>query len=129
MPHLDDIRQIYGTIFVRRGLYKNGIFRFKIILPTTYNSLGSTPQIIFTPPIFNPLVDKKVFTQISSQLPHLPTSGSQTGALSLVSDENLREWNPKKHILNSALVFLKKIFYMKAFHEIEYVANEEARQL
>jgi hypothetical protein len=57
------------------------------------------------------------------------TSLHQTGALSLVSDEGLREWNPKKHILNSALVFLKKIFYLKSFYEIEYVANEEARQL
>jgi ubiquitin-protein ligase len=73
MPHLDDIRQIYGAIFVRRGLYKNGIFRFKIILPTTYNSLGSTPQILFTPPIFNPLVDKKV-TNISFFISHLLTS-------------------------------------------------------
>ncbi len=60
MPHLDDIRQFYGVIFVRRGLYKNGIFRFKLTLPPSYNSLGSTPQITFTPPIFNPLVDKKV---------------------------------------------------------------------
>ena len=60
MPHLDDIRQFSGVIFIRRGLYKNGIFRFKMILPSNYNSLGSTPQIMFTPPIFNPLVDKKV---------------------------------------------------------------------
>lgn len=60
MPHLDDIRQFYGVIFVRRGLYKNGIFRFKMTLPSNYNSLGSTPQIIFTPPIFNPLVHPKV---------------------------------------------------------------------
>lgn len=60
IPHLDDIRQLYGVIFVRRGLYKNGIFRFQITLPPTYNSLGSIPKIEFTPPIFNPLVDKKV---------------------------------------------------------------------
>lgn len=60
MPNLDDIRIFYGVIFVRRGLYKNGIFRFTMTLPPNYNSLGSTPQIVFTPPIFNPLVDKRV---------------------------------------------------------------------
>lgn len=46
-----------------------------------------------------------------------------------MSDESLREWNPKKHILNSALVFLKKIFYMKSFDDMDYILNEEARQL
>jgi hypothetical protein len=47
----------------------------------------------------------------------------------LVSDEGLREWNPKKHILVNALVFLKKIFYMKSFNDIDYIGDEEARQL
>jgi hypothetical protein len=74
VPHLDDIRQLYGVIFVRRGLYKNGIFRFKMTLPPTYNSLGSTPQITFTPPIFNPLVDAKVFSYPTSPFLHLTPS-------------------------------------------------------
>lgn len=60
MPHLDDIRQHFGVIFVRRGLYRDGIFRFHLILPPDYNSSGSIPKILFTTPVFNPLVDDKV---------------------------------------------------------------------
>ena len=60
MPHLDDIRQLFGVIFVRRGTYRNGVFRFQLLLPAEYNSVGSVPRIIFTTPVFNPLVDEKV---------------------------------------------------------------------
>ena len=60
MPQLDDIRQMHGVIFVRRGLYRNGVFRFKLEIPKNYNSLNSHPKITFTPPVFNPLIDPKV---------------------------------------------------------------------
>ena len=59
-PHNTDIRQLFGVIFVRKGLYSGGIFRFKITLPPEYNSSGSCPHVAFTPPIFHPLVDPNV---------------------------------------------------------------------
>ncbi|CAE7603142.1 unnamed protein product, partial [Symbiodinium microadriaticum] len=52
-----------------------------------------------------------------------------TGELKLTCDENLRDWNPKKHFLISVLVFLKKIFYMKSYDEYENVPNSTARDM
>lgn len=110
MPQFDDIRSLNGVIFVRRGLYRNGIFRFQVKLSKNYNSLNSHPEIVFTPPVFNPLLD-------------------ESGRLDLRLDEVCREWNPEKHFIVTALTFLKKIFYMKSFRQFNSVPNENARQL
>lgn len=60
MPTLENNRELHGVIFLRRGLYRNGVFRFKVMLPNAYNSVDSHPLISFDPPIFNPLVDPAV---------------------------------------------------------------------
>lgn len=113
-PHNTDIRQLFGVIFVRKGLYSDGIFRFKITLPPEYNSPGTCPAVVFTPPIFHPLVDPK------------------TGAVRLESSAQFgkpSEWDNKKHFLITILIFLKKIFYIKSYEEYENVPNEEALKL
>ena len=60
IPELDDIRKFHGVIFIRRGLYRDGIFRFTIDLPPNYNSVGSYPTVTFNPPIFNPFINSSV---------------------------------------------------------------------
>lgn len=60
MPHMDDCRQFFGVIFMRRGLYRNGIFRFKLSLSPEYNDVDCPPVVVFTPPVFNPLIDMQV---------------------------------------------------------------------
>ena len=60
VPDLSDLRKFYGVIFVRRGLYRNGVFRFVVKLPPTYNSHNSHPEVVFTPTIFHPLINAKV---------------------------------------------------------------------
>jgi ubiquitin-protein ligase len=57
MPSFSDIRFFHGCIFLRRGVYRDGAFRFTVKLPPDYSSINSHPEIRFTPPIFNPLVD------------------------------------------------------------------------
>ena len=49
MPEQDNIRMFHGVIFVRRGLYRDGIFRFTMELPYNYNSINSYPIITFIP--------------------------------------------------------------------------------
>ena len=39
------------------------------------------------------------------------------------------EWIPEKHFCVTALIFLKKVFYMKSFENFQLVGNEDARQL
>ncbi len=111
MPEFDNIRKLHGCIFLRRGLYRDGIFRFQINLPKEYNDTNTHPEIIFSPPIFNPLIDPV------------------TGKLDLQSEDVLKEWQPERHFIVTAITFLKKIFYMKTFNNFETVPNEEARNL
>ena len=47
MPEFDSIKTFHGVIFVRRGTYRDGIFRFILKLPEEYSSPGTHPQITF----------------------------------------------------------------------------------
>ena len=57
LPEIDNIRKFHGVAFIRSGAYRRGIFRFTMELPVDYNSEGSFPIVVFSPSIFNPLVD------------------------------------------------------------------------
>lgn len=111
MPEFNDIRKYHGVIFVKKGLYRDGIFRFTLVLPKEYNDVNTYPEITFTPPIFNPFIDP------------------MTGILDLKQDPDKATWQPDKHYIRDALYFLKRSFYMKDFSVFENVANEEARKL
>ena len=111
LPEIDNIRLLHGVIFIRRGLYRDGIFRFQIKLPPAYNDHNCHPEIVFTPPIFNPLIDPK------------------SGHLDLRLDETLKEWHPERHFIVSAIIFLKKIFYSSSYDQFPYIPNEEAKHL
>jgi ubiquitin-protein ligase len=104
----NEFRTFYGVIFVRRGPYMNGVFKFRLILPQLYNDLNEHPQIVFTnTPVFSPFVD------------------IATGALDIVTA--YPRWDPARHYLVTVLTFLKKIFYAKSFDEA--VANPHAKEL
>ena len=107
VPSLDSLRKFYGVIFVRRGPFTNGIFKFKLDLPALYNDVGTHPTIQFTSQVFNPYVDP------------------ETGVLDIKTA--YPQWDPARHYLVTVLTFLKKIFYAKTFEEA--VANIEAKEL
>jgi ubiquitin-protein ligase len=111
LPEFENFRTLHGVIFVRRGLYRDGIFRFRVDLPPEYNDVNAHPMITFTPPIFNPLVDPS------------------TGRLDIGVDEAFKEWLPDRHFLVSALIFIKKIFYMKNYNQFSRIPNPEAKNL
>lgn len=112
LPEFDNIRVLHGVIFIRRGLYREGVFRFRIDLPPNYNEIGTYPLVTFTPPIFNPLIDPN------------------TGRLDLTADEFFAsEWNPEKHHLVAVVTYLKKIFFLKSYEPYATVINEDARVL
>ena len=107
IPSLDDLRHFYGVVFVRRGPFTNGIFKFQLQLPRLYNDVNQHPQIVFTSYVYNPHVDPK------------------TGELDIQSA--YPKWDPSRHYLVTVLTFLKKIFYAKSFEDCK--ANMEARRL
>jgi ubiquitin-protein ligase len=42
-------------VFVREGIYKDGIFKFEMNIPSSYPA--KPPEIIFTSKLYHPLVD------------------------------------------------------------------------
>lgn len=109
IPSFTDLRHFHGVIFVRRGPYTNGIFKFELRLPQKYNDVDAWPVITFSSQVYNPHVDP------------------QTGILDLKSA--YPTWDPHRHYLVTVLTYLKKIFYMKTFPQGGDIANVKARDL
>ena len=107
IPSLTDLRHFYGVIFVRRGLFTNGIFKFQLKLPHKYNDIDMWPQITFSSFVYNPYVNP------------------ETGELDIKS--TYPHWDPSRHYLVTVLTFLKKIFYAKTIKES--AGNAEAKKL
>lgn len=95
LPDLNVLRLWHGVLFVRQGLYRGGIFKFRIILPDDYPEDGVPPRIEFSSKIYHPLVNFK------------------SGELQLRA--KFPEWNTKKHHIAGAVKFLKEIFFYSDF--------------
>jgi ubiquitin-protein ligase len=107
IPSMDNLRKFYGVIFVRRGPFTNGIFKFSLKLPPKYNDRDMWPQIVFSSHVFNPYINEK------------------TGELDIKSA--YPTWDPSRHYLVTVLTYLKKIFYSKNFTDAH--ANPQAKEL
>mmetsp|Transcript_25070 Transcript_25070/g.69155 ORF Transcript_25070/g.69155 Transcript_25070/m.69155 type:complete len:230 (-) Transcript_25070:82-771(-) len=107
IPSMNSLRDFYGVIFVRRGPFTNGIFKFRLNLPPKYNDVNMWPKITFSSRVYNPYVD------------------AETGELDVQSA--YPEWDPSRHYLVTVLTYLKKIFYAKTFADAR--ANVEAKSL
>lgn len=107
IPSMLDLRHFYGIIFVRRGQFTNGIFKFQLSLPPRYNDVNTWPEIIFSSFVYNPYVNP------------------QTGHLDIQS--TYPTWDPSRHYLVTVLTFLKKIFYAKSSKDA--TANPEAKKI
>jgi ubiquitin-protein ligase len=107
IPSMSNLRIFFGIIFVRRGPFTNGIFKFQLTLPQKYNDVNMWPQITFSSYVYNPYVVEK------------------TGELDIRSA--YPSWDPSRHYLVTVLTYLKKIFYSKNFGDAK--ANLEAKNL
>ncbi|KAL3943415.1 MAG: hypothetical protein SGBAC_002540, partial [Bacillariaceae sp.] len=107
IPSMDSLRQFYGVIFVRRGPYSNGIFKFNLKLPPKYNDENRHPTVTFSVYVYSPYVSEA------------------TGELDIMSA--YPKWDPSRHYLVTVLTYLKKIFYSKSFADAK--ANVAAKQL
>ncbi|CAJ1953639.1 unnamed protein product [Cylindrotheca closterium] len=107
IPAIENLRNFFGIIFIRRGPYTNGIFKFQLKLPPKYNDANTWPQITFSSYVYSPYVDEA------------------TGALDIKSA--YANWDPSRHYLVTVLTYLKKIFYSKNFADAK--ANVTAKEL
>jgi ubiquitin-protein ligase len=104
VPSFDDIRLFHGVIFIRRGAFTNGIFKFTLTCPPKYNDANTHPKVVFSSYVYNPHVHP------------------QTGEVDMTVA--YPEWRPDKHFLVTALTYIKKIFYIKDFNDL----SEEQKQ-
>ena len=98
-----------GVIFLRKGYYQSGIFRFCLCIPETFPDTQDLPRLRFEQPIFHPFIH--------------PTE------LSLDLGRYFREgWKPGTHHIYHALIFLQRAFYSLA-GDLSAAPNQEAASL
>ncbi|XP_059622954.1 protein crossbronx homolog [Phlebotomus argentipes] len=56
IPSHDNPLHWFGVIFVREGLYREGIFRFSITFPDTFPNSSRAPVIEFKSEVFHPFI-------------------------------------------------------------------------
>ena len=50
----------FGVLFIRQGMYQEGVFRFKLFIPENFPD-GDCPKLVFDDFVFHPIVDPKTF--------------------------------------------------------------------
>jgi ubiquitin-protein ligase len=111
LPSHDSIRLFHGVIFVRRGHFTNGIFKFTLECDPKYNDKNLHPKITFSSYVYNPHVH--------------PTTGEVDLTIAYP------EWDCSKHYLVTVMTYVKRIFYLKDFspeEEAKY-PNQEALKM
>lgn len=113
LPSHDSIRTFHGVIFVRRGSFTNGIFKFTLVCDPKYNDLNLHPKITFNSYVYNPHVHP------------------QTGEVDLRIA--YPEWDSSKHYLVTVMTYIKRIFYLKekdySEENMDRYPNQEALKL
>jgi len=82
----------YGIIFIRQGIYQEGIFRFKIIIPENYPD-GDCPRVFFDHPVFHPLIEQ-----------HSPFEMDVRRGL-------LKKWRRNVNHIWQILLYVRRAFY------------------
>ncbi|UMM38339.1 hypothetical protein L5515_009794 [Caenorhabditis briggsae] len=82
----------FGVIFVRKGIFGGGIFRFNIEIPLEFPESSELPKVIFNQTIFHPLICIK----------------SKELCLKRSFPDG---WKSEKHSLSRVLIVLQRSFY------------------
>jgi len=67
MPSSDNLNVWFGVLFVHKGYYRSGVFKFRINIPETYPN--APPTVTFLTDMFHPLVDTQGRLSIAQQFP------------------------------------------------------------
>ncbi|KAJ3440689.1 protein crossbronx-related [Anaeramoeba flamelloides] len=88
LPDLEEPLKWHCVIFLNEGIYKGGIFKFKILFPQEFPN--TCPIVIFQSQIFHPQIDK-------------------SGMLNTTPE--FETWNPYKFHVIDLLKYIKNIFH------------------
>ncbi|TPX31853.1 hypothetical protein SmJEL517_g04910 [Synchytrium microbalum] len=87
MPSPDNLNEWYGCLFIHKGFYARGVFKFVVKIPESYPQLA--PSVTFLTDMFHPLIDRFGNMDISH---HFPT------------------WRPRKDLISHVLKYVKECF-------------------
>lgn len=88
IPQNDSIQTWHGVIFIREGLYKDGIFKFRIEIPMEYPK--EQPKVIFFSKVYHPYIDGSGVLNLKKKFP---------------------VWEPGKCFLVKVIYYINDIFY------------------
>lgn len=94
-----------GVLFIRQGLYQEGVFKFTLTIPENYPD-GDCPKVMFEHPVFHPVIDPK------------------TGELDV--KRGFQKWRRNINQLWQVLLYARKVFYKI---DTKCPLNEEAAKL
>ncbi|XP_072013554.1 AKT-interacting protein-like isoform X2 [Amphiura filiformis] len=80
----------FGVLFIRQGLYQEGVFKFDVHIPDNYPD-GDCPRLVFHPPVFHPIVD------------------FETGELDV--QRAFKQWRRNVNHIWQVLLYARRIFY------------------
>jgi ubiquitin-protein ligase len=106
-PH-HTIYQWDCILFIRKGYYRNAIFKF-IIQFHTQRPIDCCPSIIFLSSIYHPLIDTSTGQLDLSQSEFLISCDTTSSSAS--SSDPINTWDPSKHNILTLLSYVNKIFY------------------
>jgi ubiquitin-protein ligase len=79
-----------GVMFVRQGIYQDGIFRFTVNIPANFPDCDC-PSITFTPPVYHPVIDPS------------------TGSLDII--RAFHKWRRSVNHLWQILLYARRVFF------------------
>ncbi|CAH1794636.1 unnamed protein product [Owenia fusiformis] len=79
-----------GILFIRQGIYQEGIFRFSLHIPENYPD-GDCPKLVFDPPVFHPVIDP------------------ETGHLDVT--RAFQKWRRNHNHIWQVLLYARRVFY------------------
>jgi len=97
----------FGVLFIRQGLYQEGVFRFQVIIPNNFPD-GDVPNIVFEHPVFHPSID--------------PVTHK------LNVKQGFPKWKRNVNHIWQVLLYCRKVFY-KLEVGLGKAVNPEAAQL
>ncbi|XP_074646033.1 AKT-interacting protein-like isoform X2 [Tubulanus polymorphus] len=80
----------FGVLFIRQGLYQDGVFKFSLIIPENYPD-GDCPRLKFDVPIFHPCINP------------------ETGELDC--KRAFQKWRRNVNHISQVLLYARRVFY------------------
>ncbi|CAG8611630.1 9985_t:CDS:2, partial [Acaulospora morrowiae] len=123
MPTAENFHTWYGVLFVHKGYYKNGVFKFKLTIPNEYPFLGGFCSNTYPE---RPPAVQFICNLINNDGLFHPLVNPENGNFSLT--QQFKDWAPHKYYIFHVLHYIKKSFKKGVLDHLsrKHCLNEKA---